>query len=87
MPWLKCCFVITIVRDYYGRLQIVFKENSGLPVDIEFTREAFSSMFPNGLDSDLSLLVKRTYIVFTLDLVKLASRVAHTREGDSKRAT
>ncbi len=39
---------------------MIFKENSGLPSDVDFTWLAFNSMFINGLNWDLSLLVKRT---------------------------
>ena len=30
------------IHDYYNKLQIVFKENSGLPLDAEITRVAFN---------------------------------------------
>lgn len=30
------------IHDYYNRLQIVFKENSGLPLDVEFNQVAFN---------------------------------------------
>lgn len=47
-------------HDYYSQFQIVFKENSGLRLDVESTRLAFNSMFINRLNWDLSLLAKRT---------------------------
>ena len=47
------------VHDYYNWLQIVPKENSALPSDVESTQVVFNSMFINGLYQDLSLLVKR----------------------------
>lgn len=50
------------MHDYYSWLQVVFQENSGLPMDVESTQVAFNSMFINGLNQDLFLLVKRTKI-------------------------
>ena len=44
------------VQDYYSRLQIVFKQNSGLPIDTESTKVAFNLM----LTDHLNILVKRT---------------------------
>ena len=38
------------LHDYYNLLQIIFKENSGLPLDVDSTRVAFNSMFINGLN-------------------------------------
>ena len=70
------------MHDYYSRLQIIFKENSGLPMDVESTWVAFNSMFINELNWDLSLLAKRIRIrwetMFVMDLVNLANRLTHT---------
>lgn len=44
------------IHDYYNRLQIVLKENSDPPSDVDFTQAAFNSMFTNPLNWDLSLL-------------------------------
>lgn len=49
------------VHDYHSRLRIVFKENSGLPIDINFARVSFKSMFINGLNREPSLAVTRTF--------------------------
>ena len=66
-----------------ARLQIVFKENSGLPSDIDSSQVAFNSMFINGLNLDLPLLVKRTMMewetISTEDLVNLANQFSQSR--------
>lgn len=50
------------VHDYYSRLQIVFKENSGLPIDVESIQLAFNSIFINGLkDLPLTLSIWLIY--------------------------
>ena len=38
------------VHDYYNQLQVIFKENSGLPLDVDSTQVVFNSMFINGLN-------------------------------------
>ena len=43
--------------DSYCQLWIVFKGNPGLPRDVDSTQLDFNSVFTNGLNSDLSLLV------------------------------
>lgn len=47
-----------------NQLQIVFKENSGLPLDVESTQVAFKSMFINEQNQYLFPLVKRTRIEY-----------------------
>ena len=47
------------MEDYNSWLQIVFKENSGLPLNIESTWAVFNSVFINGPSWDLPFLVKR----------------------------
>lgn len=39
---------------------MVFKDNSGLPSDVNSTWVAFNSVFINGLNQDFSLLAKET---------------------------
>lgn len=46
------------MHDYYNRLEVIFKENSGLPSDTESTKVPLNSVFRNVLDEDLALLVK-----------------------------
>ena len=57
------------------RLQVIFKENSGLPSDVESTRVTVTSMFVNRQNWDLSCFVKRTRMewktISTSDLVNL----------------
>ena len=48
------------MRDYYYQLQTGLKENVGLPMDVESVQVAFSSVFTERLNSDLSLPVKRS---------------------------
>lgn len=48
------------VYDCFNKFQIVLKENSGLPLDVDSTQMAFNPMFANGLCCEFSLLVKRT---------------------------
>ena len=45
------------VHDYYNWLHIVFKENSGLPSDVETTEIPLISILTNGLNQDLSLFL------------------------------
>lgn len=70
------------VRDYYNRFQVVFKENSGLPSDIDSTCVSFNSLFVNGLNKNLSILVRRSRMgggtMPTLELVNLANELAST---------
>ena len=46
------------VHDYYIQLQVDFKENSGLPLDADSTWVALNVMFINGLNWDVSFVVK-----------------------------
>lgn len=71
------------VHDYRSKLQTVFWENSGHPIDIQSTRVAFNSMFVSDLNRDLSLSIKTTYT--NLDFVNLVTQVAHILTDDSKR--
>lgn len=79
------------MHDDYHQLQIVFKENSGLPMDVESIQVAFNSVFSNRLNWHLSLLVKRSRIewetVSTLDLVNLANQLTCTIENSTKTKT
>ena len=63
-------------------LCIIFKENSSLPSDADSILVAFNSNFINGLNQDLSLLVKRTKMEWetmsTLDLVTLPNQLSPT---------
>ena len=47
------------VYDCYNKFQIVFKENSGLPLDVDSTPMACNYLFANGFCHEFSLLVKR----------------------------
>ena len=51
--------LIKPVHNHCSCLQTVFKENSGLLLDVESAWVAFNSVFINGLNGD-SLSVKRT---------------------------
>lgn len=79
------------VRDDYHQLQIIFKENSGLPMDVESIQVAFNSVFRNRLNWHLSLLVKRSRMewetISTPDLVNLANQLTCTIENSTKRKT
>lgn len=46
------------MHDYYNRVEIVFKENSGLTLVTESTKVVFKPIFINVLDEDLTILVK-----------------------------
>lgn len=76
------------VHNCYSQHQIVFKENSSLPMDVKSTWIAFKSMLINRLNRDLSLLMKRTRIEWETiampDLVNLANQLAHTLNDSSK---
>lgn len=76
------------VHNYYNRLQVVFKENSDLPSDVDSTRVTFNSLFINGLNKNLSLLVMRSRMgwgtMATLDLVNLANKLASTLDEPPK---
>lgn len=67
------------VHEYYCWFQIMFKKNSGLPMDVESTHVAFNSGFINELNWDLCLLAKRTRItwetMFILELVNLVNQL------------
>ena len=56
MTMLGNCYHSETMHDYYNHIQIVFKENSGLLIDVESTQIAFNSMFIKGQNWDLSLL-------------------------------
>lgn len=43
------------VHDYHSRLHSVFRENSGLPINVESSMVGFKSVFINGLNRDRSL--------------------------------
>ena len=79
------------MRDDYHQLQIIFKENSGLPMDVESIQVAFNSVFRNRLNWHLSLLVKRSRMewetISTPDLVNLANQLTCTIENSTKRKT
>lgn len=45
------------VYDCYNKFQIVFKEKSGLPLDVDSIQMAFNSMFANDFCHEFSLLV------------------------------
>ena len=68
------------VHDYSKQFQIVFKESSGLPMDVKYIQVDFRSMFTNRLNQNLSLLVKETSIEWetmsTPVLVNLANLFA-----------
>lgn len=68
-------------HDNYNTFQVVFKENSGFPSDVDSTWVTFNSLFVNGLNRNLSLLVKRARMEWemmdTLDLVNLVNQLAH----------
>lgn len=68
------------VCDYSHRFEIVFKENSGLDSDTKSTKVGFNSVFINGLDKALVILVKGPQfiweIMFTSDLVNLVNQLA-----------
>ena len=72
------------------QLHIMFKEDSGLPLDVESTQVAFNFMFIV-LNWDLSLVIKRTRIKWkimsTPDLANLASQLTHTLDDSTKRKT
>lgn len=77
------------VHDYYNRFQVVFKENSGLPSDINTTRVIFNSLFVSELNKNLSFLVRRSRMgwrtMTTLDLVNLANELASTIDRPPRR--
>ena len=78
-------------HDYYNQLQIVFKENSGLPLNVESTQVAINSMFINILNQDLSLLVKRTRkeweTTLTPNSVNISNQLACIPEDSTKKKT
>lgn len=47
------------MTNYYSWVQTVFRENSGLLLNVEPMGIAFSSVVVNGLNRDLSFLVKK----------------------------
>ena len=61
---------------------IVFKENSSLPSDVDSIWVAFNSMLINGLNWNLSFLVKRSRMeretMSILDLLNLANQLSCT---------
>ena len=63
--------------------------NSGLFSDVDSTQVAFNSMFINGLNEDLSLLVKRTRmewkIMSTPDVVHLVNQLFPTLDESPKK--
>ena len=71
--------------------RLFFKENSGLPSDVESTQVPFNSMFVNGMNWDPSLLVKRTSVkwetVSAPDLVHLANQLSGTLDELPPRKT
>lgn len=76
------------MHDYYNRLEVIFKENSGLPSDTESTKVPLNSVFRNVLDEDLALLVKWAQlnweIITTPDLVNSANQLAQTIQKSNK---
>lgn len=68
-----------LVHDFYNWLQIVFREKSRLPSEVDFTPAA------NDLNRDISLLVKRTSMEWetasTPDLVNFANQPLSTPQG------
>lgn len=68
------------VRDCCNRLQIIFKENSGLPLDVDPTQVVFNCLFINRLNYDRFLLVKRIRMEWettsTPDLIWQANSLA-----------
>ena len=50
------------MHDYYNRVEIVFKENSGLTLVTESTKVVFNPIFINVLDEDLTILVEYNLI-------------------------
>lgn len=79
------------VHDYYNLLLIFFKKNSGLLSDVDSTQISFNLMFINGLNQDLSLLVKRIRMewksISTPDLVNLANQRSRIPDESPKRKT
>ena len=79
------------VHDCYSWLQIIFKENSDFPSDVDSTQVGFSSMFISGLNWHLSLQVKKARmeckIISTPDLVNLANQRSHTLHDSPIRKT
>lgn len=79
------------VHDYYNQLHIIFKENSDIPLDIDFTQVDFNTMFTNGLNWDSSLLVTRIRMewetVSILDLVNVANQLSPTPNESPQRET
>lgn len=67
------------IYDYYHRLQVVFKENYWLPLDVDSTKVAFKFMFVNGSNHDLSLVkwIRMGWeMASTPDLVNLVNWLA-----------
>ena len=79
------------VLDDYNRLETVFTENSGLPAIDSATYPLINSIFVNGLNEELALLVKKKHLywqtVETPDLVNLANLLAQTmQKSNNKKA-
>lgn len=79
------------MHDYYilCQLQIISKENSGLPLDVEFTWIAYNAMFVNRLNWDLFILIKRIRMEWksmsTPDWINLVNKVTYILDDSNKR--
>lgn len=71
------------VHDYYNQLHIIFKENSDILLDVDFTQVAFNTMFVNGLNWAFSLLVTR----IRMDLANVSNQLSPTPNESPQRKT